>query len=335
MDDTFNERVISHDKFLGDESAHDPSLIPTNFMWGSFGGILRDSDQSIQQWSEFGLIFHGKQVVGHGFDSAGEFFLVGKMLVIAGDATPHPEMKLALSLTRPQVQLDRNEKEIRLEFTQHILAANRPYTSGFIGTVYHQDDNGLVTSGDISIWPTPFDERNGGFYAIKIEMPVCGLEHTGTFSHWHGTGAEIRVAHDPCKSLGVEEGDVLKMVNGKLIPHRLKSQDISVMLRTTPRPMTLYFWREIKRKARRLTTTSLDDTLSSNWSVESPPAESSSPPAERSELHIDSSRSEFQEMKNRSEELKIKMMGELLKKKKSLSDIRQSRQDRKSILTAS
>lgn len=101
-----------------------------------------------------------------------------------------------------------------------------------------------VVIQDILLAPTPSDVRLGGFFAVTFTGPTCGVEHTGTYAHWHGSGADVRTVRDPAQSLGIREGDVIKVVGGKPLPHSLNSREVNIFIRNASRPMTMYIFRD-------------------------------------------------------------------------------------------
>eukprot|EP00301_Raphidiophrys_heterophryoidea_P023607 c7432_g1_i1.p1 GENE.c7432_g1_i1~~c7432_g1_i1.p1 ORF type:complete len:375 (+),score=75.68 c7432_g1_i1:28-1152(+) len=348
--------ILSQAEFVGDSSSHDANAIPSAFMWGSF---LVQMENAPKSTSEIGLVFYGSQVIGRAGNNTDTKILILGRLCASQNQDGSPTIKLALSLVpilpsaneapTPTIERMASQRtstssadelsslvgrvEVRASFSPETVADGVGVMSaGFIGEwceLHPQNSTALVRQ-KVRIYPTPHRSRTGGFYAVEFTGPVCGLEHTGTYSHWHGTGAQIRRVQDPAKSLGVVAGDVIKMINGVPLPHKTCSADISTLLKCATRPLVLHLWRDMQNWTTHPESSS--QTASAVLSLPLPAIREAQPTDPNIPLSASSAGESFREsvtnISSRANNLKSVMLDEINKKRKSVDNVRLMRQER-------
>lgn len=320
-----------HEDYLATLPATTECSLPMHLVWGSYLCLFLDSANPHFD-KELGVIIHGSKALGGGTDSLGEFRMKGRC-ARAQDENSQPRILLALTVQYAKAQPTENSPweglmELRLEYVDDLSRLPPEATmideACFLGT-WHTRSADKVESGRIVLRPTPPLIRTGGFYAVEYGEQSCGLEHTGTFSQWHGTGARIRTATGQSATNGVKAGDVIKMINGKPLPPKLKSSEISKLIRNSTRPMVMHLWRDpthsnTPQKPAKMKPLSITHSIDPNV----PLTASTGMTHESSQASI-----QCQRMSDETQDLKSTILAEISKKREASIKLRRSRDERR------
>ncbi len=311
-------KISSHLEYThSDISAVVPDLEIEELNHGSFR-LMIATDAGSFVVRDFSLIFaHGK-VVGKGLWDESQFTIVGRYntsssskLLMAATLRKITEAGHSTSPPSPNSHDEMSDcTELRCEFTMGVKVGLE-VVNAFCGEWYNLTD-GKLKEGSMRLWPTPEPERLGGYHIFTITTPTCGIEHSGTYTQWHGVGAEIRRVGEPANSLGMRPGDVIKAINWARLPIHKKSSEVSASIKAASRPLTLLVWR---------------DTQDVPLAVLS--LETMAPIDEATQLTMATTariKESFQSMEHISKDLKRDMMDEIKKKKMDLELRRQSMQ---------
>jgi hypothetical protein len=329
--------LSTHSEFVGESQTGSDEKLPADVLLGSFRGqILRGRD--VFPIADFSFVFQSQRVFGKGNAEGKPFSMLGKFNIVgngsarrilmaftqrhfppaapappadpAANPPPTPSSRPPPSPVPPSTTFD-DLTEFRCELVRDAVDfTNTHHGCGFEGEWFARQPNSTtIDSGKFMIWPTPSSERTGGFFAYTFITPTCGVEHSGSFQHWHGNGAEIRRVQEPAMGLGLKPGDVIKCLNGVPLPLQKRSTDISKAVKACDRPMVMLVWRDVTPAE----PNEKDDDLETVDSVPDLTSRSSA-------ADIISTVASMQSLTG---DLKKDMMAEIMKKRTSLDSARQ------------
>eukprot|EP00299_Pterocystis_sp_00344_P009473 c399_g1_i1.p1 GENE.c399_g1_i1~~c399_g1_i1.p1 ORF type:complete len:353 (-),score=28.54 c399_g1_i1:101-1159(-) len=330
--------VCNHDMYVGMRNPENMASLPPQILLGSFRGQIKNGLE-VQNLNDFSLIFHNYKVVGKGVHLSKQFLINGKFNS-SGDgdsgrirfAATQRNFRLPDAFnsesTTSKVFPFAGVVELRCEFVDDLTDLhNVPRGMGFIGDWFSTDSPDLasledeefqqagITSGKVVLWPTPSEERTGGYLSFTFTGPTCGLEHSGSSLQWHGPGAEVKRVHEPAVTLGMRSGDMIKFINNIPVTGNKTSSDISALIKGSDRPLTILVWRDvIKTNFKSLNLVEVEsgpEPSSMTWRL----------------------MKTFNSMENLSADLRKDMIGELSKKRQNLDSIKNRKSDEPSTPT--